>query len=144
MEAPDFWNDNQKAQRLISEMKLIKSSIGEFPIYEQQGKDLHEFLQFAEAEKDEATGEQLKADAAKLNDVVKAYELKALMTGKNDHRNAFVTFQSGAGGDDAADWAEILMRMYVRWAEHRGFKVTFFDVDFNEAAGIKSAILKIE
>jgi len=94
-------------------------------------------LALAESGKDEATGEQVKAEALKLIAQVRQYELKAQLTGKNDHRNAFVTFQAGAGGTESCDWAEMLMRMYVRWAERRGYKVTFFDVDFNEAAGIK-------
>src|SRR5206468_3436389 len=90
------------------------------------------------------TAAQVQAESATLNDEVRRYELKAQLTGRNDHRNAFITFQAGAGGTESCDWAEMLMRMYVRWAERRGYKVQFFDVDFNEAAGIKSAILKIE
>jgi peptide chain release factor 2 len=75
---------------------------------------------------------------------LKQFEIKSQLTGKNDHRNAFIRFQAGAGGTESRDWADMLMRMYVRWAERRGFKVHFFDVDFNEEAGIKSAELKIE
>jgi peptide chain release factor 2 len=144
MEGAHFWDDNQKAQALISELKAIKSIVGEFPSYAQQAKDLVELLELAEAEKDEATAEQVRSEAEKLAQIVRQYELKAQLTGKNDYRNAFVTFQAGAGGTESCDWAEMLMRMYVRWAERRGFKVAFFDVDFNESAGIKSAILKID
>jgi peptide chain release factor 2 len=144
MEAPTFWDDNLRAQAILVELKNIKSLIGDFPAFEQQGRDLLELLEMAEAEKDEATGQQLKDESAKLNAGVRGYELKAQLTGKNDHRNAFITFQAGAGGTEARDWADMLMRMYMRWAERRGFKVDFFDVDFNGEAGIKAATLKIE
>jgi peptide chain release factor 2 len=144
MEAADFWNDNQAAQTLISEVKGIKTLIGDFPQYEQQAKDLTELLEIAEADSDDATAADVVREAATLADQVKSFELKAQLSGKNDHRNAFITFQAGAGGTEACDWADMLMRMFVRWAERRGFKVHFFDVDFNEEAGIKSAILKIE
>ena len=144
MGSPGFWDDNQKAQTFISELKNIKAAVGDFPAYEQQAQDLRELLELSEAEKDEATAEQVQAEAGQLAQAVKQFELQAQLDGKNDHRNAFLTFQAGAGGTESCDWAEMLMRMYVRWAERRGFKVDFFDVDFNEAAGIKSAILKIE
>jgi peptide chain release factor 2 len=144
MESGDFWNDNLKAQSLINELKSIKAIIGEFPGFEQQCNDLTELLELAEIEKEESTAEQISAESAQLLAIVKQYELKSQLTGKNDHRNAFLRFQAGAGGTEARDWADMLMRMYVRWAERKGFKVNFFDVDFNEEAGIKSAELKIE
>lgn len=144
MEAADFWNDNQAAQAMIAEVKTIKALIGDFPRFEQQAKDLTELLDLAEADKDEASAEQVAAESLTLATEVRSYELKAQLSGKNDHRNAFITFQAGAGGTEACDWAEMLMRMYVRWAERRNFKVQVFDIDNNEEAGIKSAILKIE
>ena len=144
MERPGFWDDNIKAQSAISDLKNVKLIVGDFPKYEQQAKDLLELLELAESEKDEATAEQIKTESQQLYSEVKRFELKAQLSGKNDHRNAFLTFQAGAGGTESCDWAEMLMRMYVRWAERKGNKVTFFDVDFNEEAGIKSAILKID
>jgi len=144
MEQPEFWNDNPKAQALIAELKSIKNTVGEFPEYEQHAKDLTELLDLSAAGNDEGTAEQVKAEAARLAENVRQFELRARLSGKNDHRNAFLTFQAGAGGTDARDWTEMLMRMYMRWAERRGFKVSFFDVDFNEEAGINSAILKID
>lgn len=142
MESSDFWNDNQAAQALIAELKTIKALIGEFPQFEQQAKDLQELLELSIADKDEASADQVAAEAHTLATTVRSYELKAQLSGKNDHRNAFVTFQSGAGGTEACDWAEMLMRMYVRWGERRGYKVQFFDVDYGEEAGIKSSTLR--
>jgi len=144
MERPDFWDDNIKAQASITELKNLKAIVGEFPSFEQQTKDLSELLEMAQAENDDAAAEQVKAETDKLSEETKRFELKSQLSGKNDHRNAFLTFQAGAGGTESCDWADILMRMYVRWSERKGFKVNFFDVDFNEEAGIKSATLKIE
>ena len=144
MEGGDFWNDNQKAQTLISELKQIKNLIGDLPNYQQQQRDLAELLDLSETENDETTGTQLAGEAQKLEADVSKYELKSQLTGKHDHCNAFISFQAGAGGTESCDWADMLMRMYLRFAERRGFKVQFFDVDFNESAGIKSAILKID
>jgi len=144
MERPDFWDDNQKAQASINELKNIKAIVGDFPSFEQQIKDLSELLELAQMENDEATADQIKAEIEKLDADTRSFELKSQLSGKNDHRNAFINFQAGAGGTEACDWTDMLMRMYVRYAERHGFKVHFFDVDFNEEAGIKSATLKIE
>jgi peptide chain release factor 2 len=144
METPSFWDDNAKAQTLITELKYVKGIIGDFPDFEQQVKDLQELLELSDGGKDEATAQQVDGEAVKLLEKLKSFEIKSQLTGKNDHRNAFIRFQAGAGGTESRDWADMLMRMYVRWAERRGYKVHFFDVDFNEEAGIKSAELKIE
>jgi peptide chain release factor 2 len=140
----EFWNDNQKAQAIIAELKSIKNTVGDFPQYEQHAKDLEELLELSASGADEAMAQQVQTEAARLTEDVRQLELRSRLNGKNDYRNAFITFQAGAGGTDARDWTDMLMRMYVRWAERRGFKVHFFDVDFNEEAGINSAILKIE
>jgi len=144
MEGADFWNDNQKAQKVISELKQIKTLIGPLPGLEQQSRDLVELLELSAGDKDESSAGQIAAEAQKLDEDLHRYELQCKLTGKNDHRNAFISFQAGTGGDDAKDWTDMVMRMYVRWAEKKGYKVTFFDVDFHEAAGINSATLKIE
>ncbi|HLX61704.1 MAG TPA: peptide chain release factor 2 [Planctomycetota bacterium] len=140
----DFWTDNQKAQKIIGELKQIKALIGELPGHEKQCKDLSELLEISESDDDSASAEQVVAEGRKLDKDVRDYELRCQLSGKNDHRNAFLSFQAGTGGTDARDWCDMLMRMYVRWAERRGYKVQFFDVDFNEVAGINSAVLKIE
>jgi len=98
----------------------------------------------AEAEKDEATAQQLAAEFAKLAADFGRHELKAQLSGKNDHRNVYLSLQAGAGGDDSRDWAMMLMRMYMRWCERKGFKAVLVDQVENEAAGIDSATLKIE
>jgi len=144
MEQPDFWNVPQKAQAIVGEMKTLRALVGPLPQYEQQARDLSEFLEMAEAEKDEATAQQLAAEFAKLAADFGRHELKAQLSGKNDHRNVYLSLQAGAGGDDSRDWAMMLMRMYMRWCERKGFKAVLVDQVENEAAGIDSATLKIE
>jgi peptide chain release factor 2 len=144
MEQSDFWNVPQKAQTIVSEMKTLKALVGPLPQYEQQAMDLRECLELAEAEKDEATAQQLVDEFTRLSSDFGKHELKAQLSGKNDHRNIYLSLQAGAGGNDSRDWALMVMRMYMRWAERRGFSTVLVDQVENPVAGIDSATLKIE
>ncbi|MBI3828319.1 MAG: peptide chain release factor 2 [Planctomycetes bacterium] len=144
MEAQDFWSNPAKAQGLVSELKKVKAIVGPLAEYEKQGKDLRELLELYEAEKDEAALEQIAVDIEKFVADVGRYELNAQLSGKNDHRNVYLSLHAGAGGTEACDWADMLMRMYGRWAERKGFKCVLVDRVENETAGIRSANLKIE
>jgi peptide chain release factor 2 len=144
MEQPDFWNAQDKAQAQIAEMKKLKALVGPLPEYEKQAKDLDEFLALAEADKDEATATQLQAEYAKLAEDFGRYELRSHLSGPHDHCNAYVSLHAGAGGADSRDWTEMLLRMYVRWAERKGFQFKLLDKLENEVAGLNSATLKIE
>jgi len=144
MEGQDFWSNPAKAQELVGELKKLKALVGPLPEYEKQAKDLAELAEMCEAEKDETSGLQLWDDAQKLSAEVNAYALKAQLSGKNDHRNVYLSFHAGEGGDDASDWADMVMRMFMRWCECKGFKCVLIDRVENEAAGIRSATLKIE
>lgn len=144
MEQSDFWNVPQKAQAVVAEMKTLRALVGPLPQYEQQAKDLCEFVEMAEVEKDEATAQQLLDEFTRLSTDFNKHELKAQLSGKNDHRNIYLSLQAGAGGDDSRDWAMMLMRMYMRWCERKGFKAVLVDQVENPAAGIDSATLKIE
>lgn len=144
MEANDFWNDPPKAQSLVSELKKHKAIVGPLSDYEKQGRDLGELLELYEAEKDEGSVGQIAGDIDVFVHEVGRYELRAQLSGKNDHRNAYLSLQAGAGGDDATDWTSMLMRMYARWAERKGFKCVLLDQVENESAGLRSATLKIE
>ena len=144
MERPDFWNVQEKAQAQIAEMKQLKALTGPLRDFEKQAKDLEEFLALAEAEKDEATATQLQAEYAKLAGEFGRYELRTHLSGKHDHCNAYLSIHAGAGGTDSCDWTDMLLRMYVRWCEGKGFTAKLVDKLENEAAGLRSATLKIE
>jgi len=144
MERPDFWNNQEQAQKVIAVIKTQKTLVGPLPAYEQQAKDLAELLELAQAENDAATAEGVSTDLEKLRAELAQYELKAQLSGRNDARNIYMSIHSGEGGDDACDWAEILLRMYLRWCEKKGFKATLLDKIENQVAGFRSCELKVE
>lgn len=144
MEGADFWNQPEKAQKLVNEMKGLKTLVGPLPAIEQQAKDLLELLELSEAEADEATAKQVEAEFEKLTPQVDRFELQSQLQGPHDRSTAYLALQAGEGGTEACDWASMLLRMYMRWAERKGFKTTLVDRLDNEEAGIKSATLRIE
>jgi len=144
MEGQDFWSKPAAAQERVGELKKLKVLIGPLPDYEKQTKDLAELAEMCEAEQDETCGLQLWVDTQNLSAAVRAYALKAHLSGKNDHRNVYLSIHAGEGGDDAADWADIIMRTFMRWCERKSFKCVLLDRVDNEAAGIRSATMKIE
>jgi len=144
MEGADFWNNPAQAQALVSELKKLKAVVVPLSEYEKQGGDLRELLELYEAEKDENAITQLAGDIEKFVTDVSRYELNAQLSGKNDHRNVYLSLHAGAGGTEACDWSDMLMRMFSRWAERKGFKCVLVDKVENETAGIRSATLKIE
>jgi peptide chain release factor 2 len=144
MERPGFWDVQEKAQAQIAEMKQLKALTAPLQDFEKEARDLEEFLALAEAEKDEATATQLQAEYAKLAAEFGGYELRTHLSGVHDHCNVFLSIHAGAGGTDSCDWTDMLLRLYVRWCERRGFKAKLVDKLENEAAGLRSATLKIE
>lgn len=144
MSKANFWDDQEKAQKTVSEMKALKELIGPLPTFEQEIKDLTELLELAELEEDEKTGEQVAEEHKKLLTSFEAYELKTQLSGKDDGRNVYLSIHAGAGGTESCDWADMLVRMYLRWTERKGLKAKVMDRLENETAGIRSATLKIE
>jgi peptide chain release factor 2 len=106
--------------------------------------DARGMLELLEAEPDESLARELEAEAGKLEEAMGALELRTMLRGPDDGRDALLTIHPGAGGTESQDWAEMLMRMYVRWAERRGFTVTILDLVEGEEAGIKSASIEIK
>lgn len=145
MAGADFWSNQEKAQGMVSELKTLKQLIGPLPSYEQQAKDLAELLAMAKDEADESSAAQVEQEFEKLLADVDKYELSAQLSGKNDGRDVYLSIHAGAGGTESCDWAQMLLRMYLRWAERReGFKAGIVDQLENDAAGIRSATIKIE
>ncbi len=144
MSSPDFWNDTQKAQKLSQERNRIEAQLNVFSSVEQKIEDSEILIEMAEEEGDEEllkeAEENLKEVEKELNDL----EVKKVLSGEYDKNNAIVTIHAGAGGTESCDWAEMLMRMYLRWAEKKGFEVEILDLQENEEAGIKSATLLIK
>ena len=138
-----LWDHPQKAQKLMSEKNILEASLTGFRQMSQNAEDLAELAELSEAENDQSGLDEIAAQLADLQNKVRHAELEALLSGEADANDAFLEVHSGSGGTEAQDWAEMLLRMYSRWAEAHGYKVEYIEETEGEVAGIKSATLKI-
>ncbi|AGF71798.1 peptide chain release factor 2 [Corynebacterium halotolerans] len=134
---PSLWDDPDHAQKVTSELSSVQGRLRKLSDLRQRLSDLPVMYELAE---EEEGGEELaEEERADLRAEIEALEVKTMLSGDYDPREALINIRSGAGGVDAADWAEMLMRMYTRWAEKHGHKVDVYDISYAEEAGIKSA-----
>ncbi|MFP4559692.1 MAG: peptide chain release factor 2 [Thiohalorhabdus sp.] len=141
--APDLWDDPDHAQQLSQEFHRLKEQVAPLEELAQQVESADELLELAEAEDDEETLEAVRGDLADMERRVQRLEFRRMFSGELDANNAFLEIQAGAGGTEAQDWAEMLLRMYLRWCEARGFDTELMEVSPGDEAGIKSAIVKV-
>lgn len=144
MAAPHFWDDQDAARDVIEESNRLKGWIQPWTDLSSQADDLGALVELLEMDEDPDLEAELDAGLASLSAGVESMELRTMLQGEDDHREAIVTLQPGAGGLESQDWAEMLMRMYTRWAERRGFQVTVLDLQAAEEGGIKNATLEIK
>ncbi|MBX9886170.1 MAG: peptide chain release factor 2, partial [Novosphingobium sp.] len=144
VEDPKLWDDPKGAEVVMRERRRLDASIGTVNQIGQEMADAIEFIELGEMEGDEATVAEGLASLAALAERADADKVQALLAGEADGSNAFLEVHAGAGGTESQDWAEMLQRMYTRWAERHGFKVDLLDYHAGEAAGIKSATLLIK
>ena len=140
---PGLWDDQSHAQKVTSELSHAQSELRRVEELRQRLDDLPVMYELAAEAGDVGDLEDADAELAKLREDIEAMEVRTLLSGEYDAREAVVTIRSGAGGVDAADWAEMLMRMYVRWAEKHAYGVEVFDTSYAEEAGIKSATFAV-
>ncbi|MCU1642440.1 MAG: prfB [Nocardia sp.] len=144
---PDLWNDQDHAQAVTSELSHAQSELRRVQELRQRLEDLPVLYELAEDEEGDARASALAdadAERSALHGDVEALEVRTLLSGQYDKREALVNIRSGAGGVDAADWAQMLMRMYVRWAERHKYQVEIYDTSYAEEAGIKSATFAVK
>ena len=141
MEAPDFWNDQERASKLQKERAQAEKATTEFDGAYQLSQDFLELLELAKDEPEVV--EDIKADVSELEQKISSMELKRMLGGANDQNNAILNINVGAGGVDSQDFAEMLLRMYTRYAEGRGYTVESVEYQPGEEAGIKSATILI-
>ncbi len=139
---PDFWNDQEKAQKLLQQRSRLEQKINRQELFESQTEDAEILLEFAE--EDEASQQELSKLLSQLEHDVGQAETAMLLSGDNDQLNAICTIHPGAGGTESQDWAEMLLRMYLKWAEQRGFKTEILDYQPGEEAGLKSVTFRVE
>ncbi len=144
MSQPDFWNDQKQAQQIISEANLLKDQVNTFYKLNEQQEDIEAAIELLKEEPDEDLQEELENQLADLESELNEFELQLLLNGPYDKNNAILEIHSGAGGTESQDWASMLLRMYTRWAENKGFQVETLDYLAGEEAGIKSVTLLIK
>jgi peptide chain release factor 2 len=144
MTAPGFWDSAERAQESVQEMKLLKGWVDPFDKLAGRVQSALELDEMLALEPDPEMVAELERETAALGDEVEAFKLRSLLQGRDDYRDAQVEISAGAGGTEAQDWAEMLMRMYTRWAERRGYSVEILDLSEGEEAGIKGAVLEIK
>ena len=144
LEHPDVWNDSARAQALGRERSQLDKVVNGIRELKDGLAGSSELLDLAEMEDDEDTALAVVDDIDRYQKGVEAIEFQRMFSGKMDGCNAFVDIQAGAGGTEAQDWAEMLLRMYLRWAESRGWKAELMEVSGGDVAGIKSATFRIE
>ncbi|WP_102144682.1 peptide chain release factor 2 [Mycobacterium hubeiense] len=136
---PNLWDDQARAQRVTSELSHAQNELRRVEELRQRLDDLPVLYELAAEEGGTDELAEAEAERKKLREDIEAMEVRTLLSGEYDEREALVNIRSGAGGVDAADWAEMLMRMYIRWAEKHNYPVEVFDTSYAEEAGIKSA-----
>ncbi|MED5051710.1 peptide chain release factor 2 [Anoxybacillus rupiensis] len=144
MAAPNFWDDQKEAQTVISEANALKDLVGAFHQLEERFENLELTYELVKEEPDEDLQQELVAEAKKLTKDFSEFELQLLLNEPYDKNNAILELHPGAGGTESQDWGSMLLRMYTRWAEKKGFKVETLDYLPGEEAGIKSVTLLIK
>ena len=144
MAAPGFWTDQQTAQSVVQQIKSLKSWVEPFEAIEARVTSARELEEMLAVEPDVDVSSELDRDVATLARDTEAFRLRSLLSGPDDFRDAQLEISAGAGGTEAQDWASMLMRMYTRWAERKGYTVDILDMSDGEEAGIKGAVLEIK
>jgi peptide chain release factor 2 len=137
--APDLWEDVERAQQVTSKLSALQAELRKVTDLRQRVDDLQVLAELAEEESDADTVAEVEREIDDVHKVLSELEVRTLLSGEYDHRDAVVTIRAEAGGVDAADWAEMLLRMYLRWAERHKYQTEVYDTSYAEEAGIKSA-----
>ena len=143
MADPSFWGAQETAREVVQRVKELKGWIEPFNRQAERIRSARELDELLELEPDPGLAGDLDADVAALETDMRAFELRGLLRGQDDWRNAQLEIAAGAGGTEAMDWAQMLMRMYTRWAERHGYDVDVLDLSEGEEAGIKGAVLEL-
>ncbi|MFZ2869382.1 peptide chain release factor 2 [Zavarzinia sp.] len=144
VEDPSLWNDPAEAQKIMRERTRLDDAIGAYRRLEAELRDMLELAEMAEGEGDEGMIDDAVANLRRVRDEAGEAEVKALLSGEADGNDSYLEVNAGAGGTEAQDWAEMMLRMYTRWAERKGYKVELIEDSPGEQAGIKSATIMVK
>jgi peptide chain release factor 2 len=143
MAGADFWNDPQEARTVLKRLRLVQGPLEHYETLERRVGEWRELQRLARAEGDEAMLTELRSEAEDLTRRLEQLELELILTGPYDGENALLTLHAGAGGTEAQDWVEMLLRMYLRWAERHDMETRILDILPGEEAGIKSVTVQV-
>ena len=141
--APDFWNDPQTAQEAMKRLSALRERVETWRGVERRAREALELVELAAAEDDEATAADIAREADALEAMLAGLQFELTLSGPYDARNAVIAIHAGAGGTESQDWAQMLLRMYLRWCERRGFAAEVIDLMPGDEAGIKSATVEV-
>lgn len=141
---PGFWDDMENSQKILQRTSMLKNKVQSYEDLKAAYGDTMALIELADEEEDLSLLEEAQQEVQKVRDNLETQRLTTLLTGEYDSKNAILTFHAGSGGTEAQDWAEMLYRMYNRWAERRNFKVKTLDYLDGEEAGLKSAVILVE
>jgi peptide chain release factor 2 len=144
MGAADFWNSQEAAQATVQEVKALKNWVDPFESLVARVASAKELSEMLDAEPDVEMIAELDREVAQIGAALEEFRLRSLLSHPDDFRDAQLEISAGAGGTEAQDWAQMLMRMYTRWAERKGFQIEIVDLSEGEEAGIKGAVLEIK
>lgn len=139
----NFWNDNKNSSKILAQIKTIKNKTSEYKKLESEIINLQELTELVELEPDQEIAKDILKNTTKLQKEVEKFEITTFLSGKYDSNNTIVTIHPGAGGTESQDWAEMLYRMYTRWANKTGYEVKELDYLEGEEAGLKSVTFEI-
>ena len=142
--APDLWNDSANAQRVTGRLSVLQADIERITSLRQRMDDVEVLVQLGQEEDDASSLAEAETELNRLAKSIESLEIRTLLSGEYDERDALISIRSGAGGVDAADWAEMLLRMYLRWAERHKYPTEVYDTSYAEEAGIKSATFAVK
>lgn len=140
---PNIWDDRENAERLLKEKSRLENSLSKFQTLQKSLEDGIELVNLAEEEKDEKTLNEAADELKNLHSQSLIYKTECLFSGEADKNDCFLEINTGVGGTDACDFSEMLLRMYTRWVEKKGFGLEVINIDYDDVAGIKSATLKV-
>ena len=144
MAEPSIWDDPDRAQALGRERASLEAVVTTIETLDTGCDDASDLLDLAVEEDDEDTAQSVEQDLASLEGALEKLEFRRMFSGETDENNAYLDIQAGSGGTEAQDWAEMLLRMYLRWGEDKGFKTTLVEASAGEVAGLKSATVQFE
>lgn len=143
MQEPNFWDNINKAQEVTQEAKNLKDKIDGFNKTKERLEDVEVLIEMSIEMEDESSLDEIKSELKGIEEIISNFKVQILLAGEYDKNNTILNLHAGAGGTDAQDWTQMLLRMYTRWAEDKGYKVETLDLIPGDEAGIKSVSLKV-